>query len=900
MKIEQPQPKIEKEGKENSIIKEKLNLALTKLQEIKNGLPTESKERKHAEHTLNSVKSSLENLGKNGAPQDKYSVSVEGYQGNPQESYTQNEGIPVDELIDILENYAKTAEDKEVQEINDIVAELEKNSESYFEAHYTKEHGEGGTWTKEEQNKQDLRTRYEALFISSDYRATGNEEGDYKRAMDVLKHRRELKLVGEPTPKPTVETIPKTPEPVPPTTPEKEKIPPLKLPENIPPTPESGLPLEESRDNYLKAKRLRGNVFRGKFGKLFGRTLNLGEEKMDFGGRSGELELEKVRIEYQEGLSRHRTSELKKFEDSLAERLKKGEITAENIKAEMQTKIIDLLTEEQKNIDERSVNGIEKNIFEKMKTKWRQHVWKRTGVAVALGVAAYLGTGGASVIGARAVMGGVGTYIGVESMLERWSKTLGHKSELMTQLGKFGKATKKFETTNENYKTFLAQLPPEEIKKEAARLRMLQVEKGISIDKLAVSGDNGKMAAIIIDMDNELTAKEVMSVSNTENPNLGFADILSKKLSLEVNSRNELVESEIDKERIKKMKRKTIAVLAGATTGWLVGGKLLQHHPDAATPITPPTPHEFHTVTSGENVWKIIEHDLDSHKTMAGLGSGARTYTIDALKDRFAVMPKEDLIKLGFKSGNINLINPGDTLDMSGILNTNNILQALSGAKNLTPDQISSIVSNNAKIAAWYAAHHQELSASGKIFDSSVIDKLLHGVNPLPEHSDVIPQDGAGIGDGKEILNHIDNTEQAANGSHINVIEYGDNSNTGSEYVDTSNINSDSSIVPNEYSFPTIQQHVQDVYEKNISHIFPKDPVSNWVEKGGLSASEVLKEQQPGQLTELSNYLHKLEEVTGLKPKGDSFFQSAETVHRFVNRAIQKVAELGKLEDLRL
>ncbi|OIO29482.1 hypothetical protein COX93_02305 [Candidatus Nomurabacteria bacterium CG_4_10_14_0_2_um_filter_30_12] len=701
--------------------------------------------------------------------------------------------------------------------------------------------------------------------------------------------------------------LPTSPENIPPTPP---------TPENIPPKPESSiLPLEESRDLYLKAKRLRGNVFRGKFGKLFGRKLNFGEEEIDFGGKDGALELEKVRVEYEKGLSKYRTTELKKFEDSLKERLANGERTPEKIKAEMQTKIVDLLTEEQKNIDEKSTNGIEKNIFEKMKTKWRQHTWSRIGIGVGLGIAAASGIGGAAVIGARAGMGAVGTYVGVESGLERWSKSIGHKSELMTQLSKLRKGSEKFAATDESYKTFLSQLPPEEIKKEATRLRMLQVEKGISIDKLAVSGDNGKMAAIIIAMDNELTAKEVINATNTENPNLAFADVLSKRLSQEVDSRNEAVESEVDKERLKKMARKTTAVLAGGAVGWIIGGKLLQH-PDAVTPanpVTPPSspgvlpPHEFHTVTSGENVWKIIEHDLDSHKTMAGLGSGARTYTIDALKDHFAAMPKEDLIKLGFKSGNINLINPGDTLDMSGILNTDNILHALSGAKNLTPDQVSSIVSNNAKIASWYAEHHQELSASGKIFDSSVIDKILHGINPLSEHSGVMPHDGAGIGGGKEILNHIDNIGQAVNGNHINVLEYGDNSGTGpgKGILETGQESTIKHLgttyeTPDGSSFQSVQQHVQDVYEKNINHMFPKDPISNWLEKGGLSASDVLKQQQPGQLTELSNYLHKLEEVTGLKPKGGSFFKSSETVHRFVNRGIQKAAKLGKLEDLRL
>ncbi len=575
-----------------------------------------------------------------------------------------------------------------------------------------------------------------------------------------------------------------------------------KVPELVPSAPEKQImPLEKSRDLYLKAKRLRGNVFRGRFGNLFKRTLHFGADKMDFGGESGRLELEAVRTEYEKGLTQYRTSELKKFEGELSAKLAKGEITEESMKAEMQTKIVNLLTEEQKNIDEKSTNGIEKNILEKMKTKWRQ-MWKqRLGVSGALLGAALLGVGGTSLVGARAVWGGIGTYTGVESGLERLSKSLGHKSELMTNLSKFRKGTKKFDATDESYKTFMAQIPPEEIKKEAARLRMLQVEKGVSIDKLAVSGDNGKMASIIIAMDNELTAKEVMDASKKENPNSVFADILSKKLALEVDSGNKAVESEVDKERIKKMKRKTIAVLAGATTGWLIGGKLLQHHD--TPPVTPPPhteviPIPHHTVTSGENVWKIIEHDLDSHNTMAGLGSGARTYTIDALKDHLAAMPKADLIKLGFKSGNINIIHTGDTLDMSGILNTDNILHALSGAKNLTPDQISSIVKNNAKIASWYSEHHHELSKAGKVFDSSVIDKILHGINPIPGHNAI--QHGSAIGD--KVFNYHDTPGinghdvnlggvtgegyDLGNGAGIQTLkEFGDNSGIGGDYTST-------------------------------------------------------------------------------------------------------------------
>lgn len=183
-------------SKENLNLKESLNLALEKLKEIINGLPNESLERKRAEHTLLSIESALKNLTKDESNEGKYAVSLEKYPGNPQETYTQYEGVPVDELIDILKSSAQGVEDKKM---NELVDELYKNSEPYFEAHYTKKHGEGNdVWTKEEQNKQDLRTRYEANLISSDYRTTGSEEGNYKAAMDVLKNRRELKFTEEP------------------------------------------------------------------------------------------------------------------------------------------------------------------------------------------------------------------------------------------------------------------------------------------------------------------------------------------------------------------------------------------------------------------------------------------------------------------------------------------------------------------------------------------------------------------------------------------------------------------------------------------------------------------------------------------------------------------------------
>ena len=280
------------EKKEQIKIQEVLNSAIKKLEAITAKLEAGSRERARAEHTLSSLKGSLERLGKDGAPKGKYNVAVEAYPGNPQPAYVQNEGVPVDELIDILRNQAKeinkdlpteesltkaknkvqslweqynveseqiekaikyskweeakkkyekaqelraTGYIQKAKELDDLADELYKNSKGYFEAHYTKAHGEGGPWTKEEQEKQDLRTRHEAKLLSLDYRATGSVETDYQAAMAILKYRRELNLAEQeqtdPTPPPVVVVPPEEPpivDPLPPEEPPVVVVPPPK------------------------------------------------------------------------------------------------------------------------------------------------------------------------------------------------------------------------------------------------------------------------------------------------------------------------------------------------------------------------------------------------------------------------------------------------------------------------------------------------------------------------------------------------------------------------------------------------------------------------------------------------------------------------------------------------
>ena len=237
------------EKKENKRTnREVLTRAVEKLEKIKEAFPKDSWERKRAEHTVASIKYAIKYEGKRRAPAGRYTVEVLDYNGNV--AYHQHEGVPVDELIDILKKRAETIRKettelkvKELQkkladleyqyekeptlynklevykqidevkrefdqtkkeldggfptakQLDDLANDLTERSKTYFETHYSKEHGEDeGIWLKDERDKQDLRTRHEAHLIAKDYRATGSEEGDYKAAMEILKYRRELDL----------------------------------------------------------------------------------------------------------------------------------------------------------------------------------------------------------------------------------------------------------------------------------------------------------------------------------------------------------------------------------------------------------------------------------------------------------------------------------------------------------------------------------------------------------------------------------------------------------------------------------------------------------------------------------------------------------------------------------
>ena len=508
-----------------------------------------------------------------------------------------------------------------------------------------------------------------------------------------------------------------------------------------PPAPVSVLPLDDLRDMYLNAKRKRGNVVRGMFGRLFGRTLNFRGTNMDFGGEQGAVDLERVRNEYQEGLSRHRTTELRTLQADLSVRVATGMVTPAQANAEMQARIVGLLNEEQTNIDNQATQGIERNLFERLKTGFRRKVWTRMGVGLGLAGVASL-TGGTAVaagaIGTGAALGAAGTYVGVEAGLERWSRTIGHRGGLLADMRREVTRRRAMSPTGHSVDMYIASIPANEIREEAARLRMLQVEKGVSIDRLRTSGDTGEIAALIIRRDNELTAQEAMANAHLENPALGFAGMLSARLARETNCINTLIESEVDSERRKKMARKTIAMLAGGTVGWLTMGQLFKH-PDLPTP--PPAPHmptmpgpvppmPPGTLSSGKHLWGMIASNPDVHNNLSGLQPGAQTFFIDALKDKFAHMSPAELATRGFNTHGltdsseiINHLSPSDVIDLHGVVDDPSLLaNTLDKAQHLSKAAITAIQNNDAAIANWVTSHPREA------LTNSVIENIIRGV----------------------------------------------------------------------------------------------------------------------------------------------------------------------------
>ena len=101
-------------------------------------------------------------------------------------------------------------------------------------------------------------------------------------------------------------------------------------------------------------------------------------------------------------------------------------------------------------------------------------------------------------------------------------------------------------------------------------------------------------------------------------------------------------------------------------------------------------------------------------------------------------------------------------------------------------------------------------------------------------------------------------------------------------------------------------RQIKRIENHNLNHIFPNDTedqtwnkVKSWHANKLYSIEEnQIKPEYKG----LSTYLHKLHEVTGLEPRGEGALTGAEaeTNSEFIERAVKKATELGKLKEIKL
>lgn len=105
-------------------------------------------------------------------------------------------------------------------------------------------------------------------------------------------------------------------------------------------------------------------------------------------------------------------------------------------------------------------------------------------------------------------------------------------------------------------------------------------------------------------------------------------------------------------------------------------------------------PHEptpVYTVEKGDNIWKILEKNLEARGSFEGLNEAQRIHLIDDIKDEITKLSSGELQDMGIGSGTTDLIQVGEHLDLSEVLDEEAVDKAIANAKGLTETQVASI-----------------------------------------------------------------------------------------------------------------------------------------------------------------------------------------------------------------
>ncbi len=119
--------------------------------------------------------------------------------------------------------------------------------------------------------------------------------------------------------------------------------------------------------------------------------------------------------------------------------------------------------------------------------------------------------------------------------------------------------------------------------------------------------------------------------------------------------------------------------------------------------------------------------------------------------------------------------------------------------------------------------------------------------------------------------------------------------------------NSGRTIIPTGPISPEIMRHAEAVYAQNIHKVFPENTEAAWDKFGSMPVKEILQASpeniESQGLEKLVTYVRKLEEVTGLKPKGrgfSNFFLRQESTEDFIRRAVNWARENGKMKEIEI
>lgn len=102
-----------------------------------------------------------------------------------------------------------------------------------------------------------------------------------------------------------------------------------------------------------------------------------------------------------------------------------------------------------------------------------------------------------------------------------------------------------------------------------------------------------------------------------------------------------------------------------------------------------------HVVESGDNVWNIVKENLSERGLLKNMNRAEQTYLIDSIKDEFAALSPEELKAIGISSGNVDMLEVGDTLDLSRVLGDKEFVAHMAEEATTLPEEdIESIAQN--------------------------------------------------------------------------------------------------------------------------------------------------------------------------------------------------------------